>query len=789
MTKKVIAIVLILGSLFSSLYSQAGQLDHLVPPPVLLGDKVRLEARTLNNQIPLDNVALFYRMEGEFNYHSAAMKKEGLIFLYEMPTTGLHPGNMEYYFAYQDARGDVRYLPHSNPEKQPFRLQILPARPETSALGKEKIDILVLSPQSEVLTSPDELVLAFSIPLDIENPEKLRYKLVISGVDVTKLITRDGHLISFAPPTIRSGLHNAELSIYNAVGKLLGKKDFSFRVSTKPSGKKGFNSSANVFLDNRLQNINKQNDNFFRAGLRWKGSYKKFDFLANALVSSEEALSRQPVNRYTAQIRYNFSSRYNLYLKAGDITANYDPLSFWGKRVRGFGAGLNTKYFSLDYSAGQSYRAVEGKAIGDSITQYGTYKQQFTAIRPQLSFGKYVSWSLNLVNSKELPGSIKYGTNPKEALAMGSGIQLNLDNSRIVIKGNFQASIKNEDAQGEIDFDTLAAHYDLSEADTRQAKKFIDIMESLGFLTLSQGLAPIPSLAMQFEAQLRYYQQTLRALYKKIDPEFTTPGNPYLLKDIQGLFISDNIRLLDNQVFLNLYYNAYQNNLSDKDTRTDNAEMGGSISYYPLSRLPSLTLSYGNQSRLNGLAKDNVDPDSTHFLLEDNRTQRIGLSSSYNFDLPGLRNTLTFSASKYTRNDAVYPANRSSFLLFNAGLRNRFSFPLTTRLNYANSNSGFGEADLENASEIQKYYLSVDYLFRRVIGNSDLKPYLQLTFQKITNTLSGVKKKYNRNNYTSGFYLTNAKFGNLSLRYDYIDYGTLYNIKDSVFSARYEVNF
>jgi len=764
--------------------AQSDQLHHIIPPAVLLGERIHLEVTNYNNRLPLDNVALFYHMEGEAAFRSLAMKKQGFTFVADFSSAGLHPGNLEYYFAYQDVNGTVHYLPQADPQNHPFRLQIMPAKRSGTA-GRKLMDILLLSPQTNQLLSPDEVVIAFSIPLSVAHPEKLRYKLIISGVDVTRLISRDGHLISFAPPSIRSGLHNAEFSVYNALGKLLGKKDFSFRVSGGPSVKKGFNSATSIFLDNRSQNLAGQSANYFRGGLRFNGSYKKFDLLANILISSEEAYNRQPINRYSLRLRYNFSERYNLYLKGGDFSTYYGPLTFYGKRIRGFGLGLYSKYFNFDFSMGNSNRAVEGKAIADSITQYGTYQQKFIAIRPQFNYGKYFGWALDLINSKDDPGSIKYGGNPKEALVLGTALRMNLDNNRILLKGSFQGSIKNEDATGKIDFDSLAARYDLSQSDRDQAEQFVNLMEKSGFLTLSQGLAPIPSLAMQFEAQFNYFNNSLHATYKNIDPEFTTPGNPYLLKDIRGLFVTDNIRLLNNQVFFNLYYNSFANNLNGDKAKTDNTELGGSISYFPLSNLPSLSLSYGNQERLN-----NVDTAATSYLMaEDNRIQRFGLSSSYNFKLVHVRNTLSFGASKFIRDDAFYPANRSDFTLYNLGLRNRFTFPLTLRLNYAKSNSGFGEGDLQSSSDIQKYFLGMDYTLRNLIPRSTFKPYLQISYQKISKTTVGVSDDYNRLNYTSGFYFHRAFYGNISLRFDYIDYGKQFKTKDHILSVRYEVNF
>ena len=769
--------------------ANAVQFFHDPPAPVLLGESVHLELTYTDNRQPVSNVFVFYRVQGEQNFLSLRLQQQGLILSADISTAKMSPGNLEYYFAYQDAYGGVKYLPEQNPEQNPFSVRILPAKQETSASGEKLFKPLLLNPTPGELIAPDHLLIAFSTPLEIENPDQLTYKLFIDGVDVSKLLYHEGNLISFRPKTIRSGTHNADLKIFNANGRLIGKNQLSFRISSAPSSQKGFSSNTHLFFDNRYQNLHSSSDNYYRGGLDLNGSYQRLNFRARALISSEEAANLQPVNQYGLQLIYNFNKHINLYVKGGDFSTNYDPLSFWEKRVRGFGVGFNTSYFNFDYSYGQTLRSVEGTIDSSgAVVRYGTYKQNFMSFRPQFNFGSHFNWAFDLVNSKDDAQSVTYGLNPKEALVLGTSMQLNLDNKRILFKGSFQASLKNEDASGTIEFDSLADQYNLSESERNRAEGYVSWLDKTGFLTLSQGLSPLPSLAMQFEGQARYYGHSLRATYKKINSEFTSPGNPYLQKDVAGYFISDHVRMLNNQVLLNLYLNAYDENLDNSDLRTSNTLFGGAISYFPFKNLPSISVSYGAQTRENELGRQNTDPDSTLFRIEDNRLQRYGFSSSYNLLTGTIRNTLTFSASKFHRTDAVYDQNQSDFTLFSLGLRSRFAFPLSARFNYSQSGSDFGSGVSKRSTDIKKFRFGLDYLYRNFIGSSNLKPYVNISFQKISNTQS-VLTDYNRRNYNAGFYFQNAKYGTLSLRYDFIDYGDLYNWKDTIVSTRYEISF
>ncbi len=788
--KKFISIIILIGLICGgNRFAYAGNIFHDVPAPVVMGEALHLEVNSMNNQITLYEPMLFYRMQSEQNFRSMHLKREGLVLYADISTTQFHPGNFQYYFAYQDAAGRVHYLPENDPQDHPFQVQILPSKSAGGKIASNQIPVLLLSPEPNAVIPSDELLIAFSVPLEVEHPENYQYKLYIGGVDVSRLLQRDDHLLSFSPGTIRSGLHNIEFKMYDSNGKIVATKEVSFRITARPSRKKGFNSRTSIFVDNRLQTIANHSQNYYRGGLNFAAGYKKFDFGAQTLVSSEESYSRQPVNKYSLFVRYNFSPRSNIYLRAGDFSRDIDPLSFWGKRVRGLNVGFMTRFFNFDYGYGETYRAVEGKLDSTGkISQYGTYKQKFISFRPQFNFGSHFTWALDLLNARDDIHSIAYGSNPKEKLVMGTAVSLNLDNNRIVFKGSFQASIKNEDAVGKIDFDSLADRYDLTGSDRDAAQKFVNLMDKTGFLTLTQGLSPIPSVGWQAEARFRYFNHSLRALYKGIDPEFTTPGNPYLLRDIKGLFITDNVRMLNNQIFLNLYFKNYHENLSQGDAKTRNTEIGGAISYFPFNTLPSVTLSYGNQSRLNGLAENDISPDSTIFLVEDNRTQRMGLSSSYNFAAGSVKNIATFSVTKFMRDDAVYDANQLEYTLLTLGLRNRFSFPLTTRVSYAQTGNDFGKSTFKRSTKIKKTFFAVDYNFARVIMDGDLKPFFHLTYQKISN--SGlIVSDYSRLNYTAGLYLRNTRAGNFSVRFDYIDFGNRYSWHDTILSTRYDVSF
>ena len=762
-------------------FALAGSYYHQPPSTVLQGEKLRLELQ----QIGLDNTAfpptVYYRSLGEFEFHSIPMESDGFTFFAEVPTAKLHPGKVQYYFALQEANGRFITFPEGAPYTNYYETEILPAGQQKAI---NKIEVNLLSPEENEVVDPDDVYLAFSIPLDVERPEKWTYRITIDGIDQSAKLQREGHVISFVPSSVRSGVHLVSFKVYNADGILVGQKQFQFRISDIPSNNKAFTYKGSLFLDNRVQTIAQNNLNYTRGGLRLNLNYQKFQIDTRFLFNSNESPERQPLNIYSARLKYQFSYKYFLYLWGGDVFPDYDPLVLQGRRIRGLSVGLFSKYFDFDYTQGQSMRAIEGTVSPtdpQKILYPGTYRQDFRSIRPQFNFGSHFSWALNLVNGKDAPTSIKYGGNPKQYLVVGSSIDLNFHNRRILIHGSVQASIKNVDAQGEIDFDTLATSLEMSESDKKLARRIVDLFTKPGFLTLSPGLAPLPSLAINVDARLNYFNNNLILSYKNVNADYFTPGNPFLQKDIAGIFINDYLRFFDNRIFMNIFYNIYQTNVSQDSAKTSSTDIGASISLMPLSNLPSVSLTYINYNR-----KNDISANDSLFLPEDNATQSIGLSGSYQFSTGLIKNTLSASVNRFLRDDA-YKISQSQFNLFTVGLKNQFPFNLVSRFSYSKSASEFGAFDTKTTNDITRYTFGLELIIDNFIAHSQFRPFVNGNFQDIKNT--ALTSSYKRQNYTAGFYLRTKKLGNLSLRYDYINYGNFRDYKDSIFSTRYELFF
>jgi hypothetical protein len=327
---------------------------HEAPQPVLKGEKARIELQFYDTQTYFRDARIFYREQGDIDYRSKELYSEGFLLYVDLPTNQLLPGLIEYYFAFETGTGAVLTLPEYAAAVNPYHLEVVPGGALAQQDPASNIEILVLSPEDNETVPVDELLIAISIPVEDVNIDHSRSRLLIDDVNISSLLTQDGNLYMFTPKTIRTGMHNAEFKVFDTNGNLIGKKEWSFRVSGVSENYSGFRSATYIFADNRYQNVSETSKNLFRAGFNFQGSYEEWDFRLKGLTSSVDAYDRQPENRLGAHVQYLFSPTSRLYLKGGNFSGYYDPLVYWDRRILGVGGGMQFKYFDLDVTVGQT---------------------------------------------------------------------------------------------------------------------------------------------------------------------------------------------------------------------------------------------------------------------------------------------------------------------------------------------------------------------------------------------------------------------------------------------------
>jgi len=303
-SKLLLILVLMVGTSF------AGSFYHQPPATTLLGEMLRLELQESGANLKTFPPTVYYRSLGEFEFHSIPMESDGFNYFVEIPTTKLAPGKLQYYFALQSANGQFYTYPEGAPYSNYFETEILPTCQQSSL---EKIEINLLSPEENEVLGPNDVFLSFSIPLDIENPEKWNYRITIDGVDQSARLQQEGHVLSFVPGSVRSGMHLVSFKVYTPDGILVGQKQFQFRVSDIRSNNTAFSYKGSLFLDSRVQSIAQDNHNYTRGGLRLIMNYQKFQIDTRMMINSNESPDLQPLNIYSARLKYQFSYKNFLY--------------------------------------------------------------------------------------------------------------------------------------------------------------------------------------------------------------------------------------------------------------------------------------------------------------------------------------------------------------------------------------------------------------------------------------------------------------------------------------------
>ena len=762
--------------------------EHLVPDGVIRGDRVRIEVVAMDAGPAPMAMWVYYRELGSGSYDRVKMQREGMIYGAEVSTAEITAGSMEYFIAYEGYGGMVGTLPEDDPQMRPYRIEVAPAR-----TGQEtaEVELVIISPLPEDVIASDEVLVAASVMAGESRVDHALSRLTLDEVDVTARTDFGDGLITHVPRRLSAGRHIVVLTLYDTEGELLLTREWAFRVIEREPVLPGLRINGTAFLDGRHQNLSGSKDDFFRGGISLNGDVGRFDFLTHLFLSSEETKEAQPVHRFRGELRYNFTRRSRLYLSGGDLFPFYNPLTFQDKRVRGIQAGWAVGFLTFDFIRGQTLRSVEGSeaisSTGDTTTTYGTYAERITAFRPGFRVADAFHWNLNLINARQDPRSILIGQNARESLIVGSDLSVFLDRRRILFEATVQASLKNTDAGApELEFSEFV-ELDSSFADNALAEKAFNFLTKSGWLSPTIGLDPLPSLAMEFDLRLKYLNQNLVLTYKSINSEFESPGNPYLLKDIKGFYLSDNIRFLKNRLILNLYYKGYRNNLVEDAYSTLNREFGTTVSYFPFRRLPSLTLGYESVQRSNGVTEADTVSNSTLY-IEDNRYSRFSAATSHNFQTGKIRNTLSFHISSYRRMDEVSAESESDFFTLTAGLRTRFSFPLTSRLSYSRSTSSYGDTSAVETS-FDRFNIRLDYTFRSLFGGDQFRPFVNLSLQTIdTQTSEPDMERTRRNHISFGLMYRSVSYGIFTLRFDHIDYTMSDEDRsDRIINARYEI--
>ena len=672
----------------------------------------------------VERVYFKYRGFGESEYRQQEMLLAGNSATITIAAQYILPPYLEYYIQVTLSNGRSETFPIENAESTPLKATVKPVDPKS-------LEVRLLSPEQGETVANEDLVVAVSLFYASDNVNKNGTKLFLNGVDVTAQAIFSDDVILYSPATfprpLTLGVQFLRVDLYDKSGALYHTIESNFSLSTAAAIaaeetrlRFGVNGSAEY----RNENVAAIQNTFVRGQLQATGTYKSLNFGSNIFVTNEEKSDRQPQDRFLAYGDFDV-----LKLQVGDAFPKFPTNIVSGKRVRGVSANLFLKFFNIDFAYGETMRSIDGfilppdstlkfadtnavkarpantvqkpgNPLQYSVFQPGTFSRSFIAIRPSFGSGENFQFGLTYMNSKDKVESIKYGLTPQENLVAGTDVLIAFDDQRFRIDGQASLSLTNRDISGgsftDADYDLLSGKNDptLSASQKADRQKTADDLKKVAdfggkFITINENLFPLnpvgkglPGVAYDGTLSLNYLNNFIRAQYYQRGAAYFSFGNEFLQADIQGLALSDRIRMLQNRVLLSLSYEQRQDNTAEtKVATTKYGNMNGSLTVFPAADLPSFTVGYGSLTR----TSDANQKDSLQKLYAaDDQTSRISLQINYDFTL-GARQNLSLGANLSDKKDNL-PANLNRGEQKNnsyfGSLTTYFRIPLQTTISF-----------------------------------------------------------------------------------------------------------
>ena len=670
----------------------------------------------------IERVLLRFRGFGESEYRQQEMLLAGNAASATIAAQYILPPYIEYYVQVRLSNGRSETYPIENAESTPLKATVKPLDPKSR-------EVRILSPELGETVANEDFVVAISLFYASNNVNRKATKLFLNGVDVTAGAVVSDDVILYSPANfprpLSLGVQFLRIELYDTKGRAYYTVESNFGLSTTSAiaaEGSGLRFGVNGQAELRNENVGDAKNTFVRGQLQAAGMYKSLNFGSNIFLTNEEKSDRQPQDRFMA-----YGDLDVLKVQLGDVFPKFPTNIVSGKRVRGISAGLFLKFFNLDFAYGQTLRSIDGFVNPDTVKfadanavkarplntvqqpgnplqystfQPGTFSRSFIAIRPSFGSGENFQFGLTYMNSKDKIESIKYGLTPQENLVVGTDVLIAFDDQRFRIDGQASLSLTNLDiTKGnftDADYDLLAGKNDptLTPGQKDDRQKTADDIKKVAniggtFITINENLFPLnpvgkglPGIAYDGALSLNYLNNFIRAQYYQRGAAYLSFGNEFLQADIQGLALSDRIRMFQNKVLLSLSYERRQDNTAEtKVTTTKYGNVNGSLTVFPAVDLPSFTIGYGILTRK---SEANLNDPLQRLFAADDRTSRISLQINHDFNL-GAKHSVSFGVNLSNKKDGLPDSlnrgeqkNNSYF----GSLTTFFQIPLQTTISF-----------------------------------------------------------------------------------------------------------
>ncbi len=618
---------------------------------------------------------------------------------------------------------------------------------------------LILSPDpgSSIPQTTAMVSLSFVDPDRVLDVNSVR--LLIDGADVTGEASINADVLVWLPQTpLARGPHRIVVTMQARDGSALPTVNWSFITASPPAGVTPGEMPAterggvpgwamvqgNVVLEGGMNSVGGDGAAYRRespyTGRAWVnlrgrlgGSWR---YNAYSHVNSYESHTRQPINRFSFNLRSNWLS-----VGVGDVTPRMHELILWGRRVRGWSVDLRTGPVNLSVVSGQSRRAVEGQLYGNdptSVYRRGVFDQDLLAIRPSFGSGRTFQLGLTVLKVRddinsltelrteaESPGGPTQSANtlPKDNLALGLDLSIRTFRGRLSLSYANAVSMYNNDITGgpitKSELDSLMEEQGYDPIELPFGLEGPEDLENI--FILSESMIPLDptaltSLAQQARLTLQLGSHTLGARWRQVGGSYYSLGYMSLQRDRDGLRIQDTFRLFNDKLGVTVGWETYADNLDEtKPATTSNQSLTLDLFYQPDPQAPGFAFGYRDYNRQNDL-----DEGDTGAMEESTGTISAGAFIPVRV-VSGLNTRASFNFTRVGRDDVRNPrtGTKNSYLLF--GLNNKFEnrpteFSLTYGINTSEL-TGYENA----ATTFNRVMLRARHAFsERIAGLADM---------------------------------------------------------------------
>lgn len=753
----------------------------------------------------ISEIFLMYRPPGYSDFIPKEMDVTGSTASATIAAYEVSPPFIEYYIKLITINDTEHTYPSVDPE---FNPRIAPVRAASSLSDV----VPILSPQENELIYFDDLVVSVSLFELPDRFNKNETRVLINNTDISNhtLITDD--ILIVVPSNIYGfdlpgGRHRIRIEFREhntGVVELL-----SWDFSIIPTMTAAQEPPSEVFQYNLALRGESRNESlaggstwYNRSTITVKGKLPWVRLRSNLHITNEEHSNRQPQNRYSASAEMPW-----LRLYAGDTYPRLPSLIMSGRRLRGFFGQLELGVFNLDYATGQTIRRVEGAelyrfpvdsvdGLGNTIQpplnsvlvndstyavySFGTHTRNLTAIRPSLGDREIFQWGFTYLYAEDDIGSVEFGRRPAENLVLGSDMRISLDRRRFEFIGQIAGSMQNTDiSRGNLEREELEEL--LGSSSVNQLETFMPLSKLQNFITINQYLVPFDplggsSIAIDLHMRVNYFGNHLQLGYIRRGNDFNSFGLTSLRRDVAGFHMRDRLRLMQNQLYLDVSYESLRDNLNDIKAHTTHLNRyDASISYYPRHNFPTITVGYGYLKNDNKV--DPVSPEGAASIRDV--TERLFTQLAHSFRW-GIQHNGSFSFNMSIRDDQT--GRNADIDVYNvlAMVNSRFDdLPLTTNVGFGVYHSKIPFYDQETEtftrSNFDYYNIILGGDYRLLEGNLVVNASYIPTFGDYKRTVFQAGAQYyfmrNMSVVLRADYLQNPNtrddiISNLTLRYD-----------------------